>query len=64
MGKKKREDERKQPGNGGDYEYLLVGEEEKTQTSVVKSTNCHQASFKRQLCWTTWSFDLVNCGKL
>ena len=53
MGKKKREDEREQPGNGGDYEYLLVGEEEKTRTSVVKSTNCHQASFKRQLCRTT-----------
>lgn len=53
MGKKKREDERQQQGNGRDYEYLLVGEEEKTLASVVKSANCHQASFKRQLCWTT-----------
>lgn len=50
---KEREDERKQRGNGGDYEYLLVGEEKKkTRASVVKSTNCHLASFK-QLSWTT-----------
>lgn len=63
MGKKKREDERQQQGNGRDYEYLLVGEEEKTLASVVKSANCHQASFKRQLCWTTQRSDLVNYGK-
>jgi len=36
MEKKRRRDERKQQGNG-DYEYLLVGKEEKTPASVVKS---------------------------
>lgn len=38
MGKRKRKDERKQQGNGGDYEYLLVGERRKDKMVMVSPT--------------------------